>query len=1312
MKTGKKLLSLLLVACLLFSAFPLAASAVDSTEEVSKLTLKNQVGTTDFVLDERATSAAKYNVYTANVVVMTANDRTNNTATVGLGNVAGVLCADTAGAVITNELTNTSFAGTKTFYVCNKDDHSNILGQYNIKVVVAAKTVTLLSGAVGFTVANDDTTGLYADTKELVITLPSNADVNLASVEPELKFKEAGVTVSPTGPQNFTNGPVDYTFTSQDGKTGQNWKVTVRKANDVAKIIDVTSPKQLKDAIFTEPELSSDPTDILLLLKNNAYTTSPATFEDVLGEIESEGDVEYYDTAAKDWLRFDGKAIALGNKVHKLRVVSSDRSMQKYYNLTVRKAGTAANLTKVATNGFSATPSAEDPSKFILEVPRFVDLSNLAPDLTFTTGATISPEEGAAQDFTDSVANPIVYTVTSEDGNTVKTYYVTIKNAVNDAELISLTVPGQVGETTYTATDTPNLTRVEIVVPASTALEAIEFDMVLSEDAYYSVFANALLNQRDIANNEADSSDPDKKLNYDDDLNNLRDYEGTSYDYLVDFTDSLNKAIEYTVKSTAGDAINKYDVIIRHAGTTAVINEYKVGTVGIKPDANKVITHIFNPAVDLTAVTPDIAYDAIGTTSVPADGATVDLSDSWNNPVTYVVTSEDGGAFTNYTVKVRNIETEADVLDLNIGEDQVGDIRVDEQNATTRYIKIPVKAAFYNSIPVAGTPVIWGDIKDSVEVSTGATIHAAGGDLNLKPAQDIGAVLKDADPLLVYKSGTLDMSESYFYVRSEDKSTIIRYVLIAEKVYTVTVDPAITNGTVAAAPGQAMEKDTIQVTVTPKAGYVLTDLTATTSGASGTIDFTEISSNHHTFLMPAADVVIKATFELADYKIITSDITNGTVTTSPAGSAKAGAEVTVTVTPDDGYELVEGSLKVNGTAITGGKFVMPAEDANITAEFTAIGGPSYTVTVSSANIASDKATAAAGTTVTLSPAAGYKFTEAPVVTDANGAKVAVTANSNGTYSFTMPEANVTVTGTVEETSKFPITAPENVVVKAEAATGEKVMFSPAAGYKFQGEPRILDANGNVVEANLVKGTDGSYSFTMPSHAVTIDVTVLEDIAEGALRHKKYMQGYENGDFRPDNNMSRAEAAQMFFNLLTAEQKASVTKKSFTDVGNKWYKEAVETLAGLGIVNGMTTTTFAPEAKITRAQFVTMATRFKDSGVTVSKTEDPLFPDVPNSQWYFEAVQEAAKAGWVKGYPGIGTFQPENKITRAEVVTTMNRLLERYPDKDFIDDAANAGSMVKFADVTTIKWFYHDVMEATNNHDYKPAAEAETWVQVF
>ena len=204
-------------------------------------------------------------------------------------------------------------------------------------------------------------------------------------------------------------------------------------------------------------------------------------------------------------------------------------------------------------------------------------------------------------------------------------------------------------------------------------------------------------------------------------------------------------------------------------------------------------------------------------------------------------------------------------------------------------------------------------------------------------------------------------------------------------------------------------------------------------------------------------------------------------------------------------------------------------------------------------------------------------------------------------------------------------------------------------------------------------------------------------------HIAYLQGDGNGQFRPDGQLTRAEAAQMFYNLL--RDKNVVITTSFTDVpDNRWFSKAVNTLASLGILKGVGGGLFDPDAPITRAEFTAIAMRFTNA--KVEGASNP-YTDVSASNWYYEAVVGANAYGWIRGY-GNGQFRPNNTITRAEVTAIVNRMLGRVPDESFIDQNAER-LPVQFTDnPATGSWAYYNIVEATNGHDFTHVNGEEVW----
>ena len=193
-------------------------------------------------------------------------------------------------------------------------------------------------------------------------------------------------------------------------------------------------------------------------------------------------------------------------------------------------------------------------------------------------------------------------------------------------------------------------------------------------------------------------------------------------------------------------------------------------------------------------------------------------------------------------------------------------------------------------------------------------------------------------------------------------------------------------------------------------------------------------------------------------------------------------------------------------------------------------------------------------------------------------------------------------------------------------------------------------------------------------------------------HFAYVIGYPDGMVKPQNNISRAEVATIFFRLLKPEIRDEYLTQTnqFTDVsGSAWYNTAVSTMAALDIVKGRTPTTFVPDAPITRAEFAAVCARFD----THLRDGDSDFSDI-SGHWAEAEIERAATLGWINGYPD-GTFRPDSAITRAEAMTMINRVLQRLPEDE--DDLLP--DMNVWPDNQPQDWYYLAVQEATNSHDF-------------
>lgn len=285
-----------------------------------------------------------------------------------------------------------------------------------------------------------------------------------------------------------------------------------------------------------------------------------------------------------------------------------------------------------------------------------------------------------------------------------------------------------------------------------------------------------------------------------------------------------------------------------------------------------------------------------------------------------------------------------------------------------------------------------------------------------------------------------------------------------------------------------------------------------------------------------------------------------------------------------------------------------------------------------------------------------------------GTEIPVTRNADGTFSYTQPAGNVTVT---------PVFAP---ITASNPATD------------------------NASPDNSAPEPDNAAAYTTENPAPP-DVT---GVSQWLLTetHPAYIGGFSDGTFRPNANITRAQAAAMFFRLL---KNPNVTgNASFTDMaGNEWYAESVYALSNMGIIQGYSDGGFHGNDRISRAAFAAIAVRLAEANGE-DGTGVP-FGDVPASHWGSGAIARASGYGWIGGYSD-GTFRPTDPITRAAVTAIINRMLGRSADEAYI--TTHKDSLKLFSDVSDPNaWYYDNVAEAANGHNFSKFDGKETWDSV-
>lgn len=287
----------------------------------------------------------------------------------------------------------------------------------------------------------------------------------------------------------------------------------------------------------------------------------------------------------------------------------------------------------------------------------------------------------------------------------------------------------------------------------------------------------------------------------------------------------------------------------------------------------------------------------------------------------------------------------------------------------------------------------------------------------------------------------------------------------------------------------------------------------------------------------------------------------------------------------------------------------------------------------------------------------------------------LTFRNEGKYIYTVWEIPDGTSRMSYDTTKYPLTI--NVVLNKNTNKYEVESWQFTAGNRE-----------NLTQLNIVN-TYRTYHPSTPSKPTL-----------NTGDHYAYVMGYPDGTVRPNGSITRAEVSAILFRLLSDKTRDEyfTTASSFTDVkAGAWYNNSIATLEKAGvIVDTAKGGAFRPNEAITRAELAAMLAQFSDA----KPVKGVKFSDVSAEHWAYEAIAIAAKMGWIEGYPD-GTFRPDATITRAEMMTLVNRALDRVPSDE--DHLLSKRVMLTFPDCKSGDWFYIAVQEATNSHTYERAA---------
>ena len=143
------------------------------------------------------------------------------------------------------------------------------------------------------------------------------------------------------------------------------------------------------------------------------------------------------------------------------------------------------------------------------------------------------------------------------------------------------------------------------------------------------------------------------------------------------------------------------------------------------------------------------------------------------------------------------------------------------------------------------------------------------------------------------------------------------------------------------------------------------------------------------------------------------------------------------------------------------------------------------------------------------------------------------------------------------------------------------------------------------------------------------------------------------------------------------------------------------------IKGYSDNTFRPDENVSRAEFVAMTVRFNSLFNEVKKGSYTVkYIDVASNYWAYSDIAYAKNVGWLNGYAD-GTFKGDNAITRAEVVTVVNKATGRIADEGYINK--NLSSLNKFTDLkNNSHWAFYSICESANTHLANTHDNSETW----
>ncbi len=439
-----------------------------------------------------------------------------------------------------------------------------------------------------------------------------------------------------------------------------------------------------------------------------------------------------------------------------------------------------------------------------------------------------------------------------------------------------------------------------------------------------------------------------------------------------------------------------------------------------------------------------------------------------------------------------------------------------------------------------------------------------------------------------------------------------------------------------------------------------------------------------------------------------------TITADPSGALEIDGTTTLTATVNitDPAGVTEDKMAYqwykNGTAIDGATsktYDVPTADTaaagdikyrcDVTVTLSEPGYETTTILQSAEHTVTVKAPAATeAPTATPTAAPTDAPTAAPTGTPKPTSKPSSGGGGGGGSSVSISFKNANETGYVGDTLKLEPTIKGSTKTPTWTSADESIATVDENGVVTmikEGTVKITAKVGTNTKSVTVK------VLPRPSATATPAPTAKPD----TNAHKAYIYGYEDGDFRAERGITRAETAAIFARALTAYTEGDYENTMLDMDGTEWFANNVNYLVGQNVITGYEDGTFRPYENITRQEFATMISRLGE----VLEAGDMSFTDVSaENEWGVDYIYTAYVNGWVSGYED-GTFRPYNSITRAEAVRIVNAYLKRAVDSEGLAGV----NYTSFPDVATSHWAYFDIIEAANDHNFEKDTNPEKWV---